>query len=159
MPVVLIKSYSDLEHLRKRVEGKSVVLGTGCFDILHKGHLYFIEQARRQGEILVIGINSDASVRRIKGDSRPILPEQDRAELIAAMRLVDFTFIYDSTVADECIVNLKPDVFAIGEESVNSYPSEINAAESVGAKVYAVPRVPSVSTTSVVTSILQKNND
>lgn len=158
MPLININSYSDLSELRNRYPTQTIVLGTGCFDILHIGHLYFLEDARQQGEILVIGVNSDESVRQIKGDKRPIMQEKSRATLVSAFRCVDYTFIYNDTVADDCILNLRPDVFAIGEESARIYHSEIDAARRVSAAVHEVRRMPSVSTTSVVTAILEKKS-
>jgi D-glycero-beta-D-manno-heptose 1-phosphate adenylyltransferase len=99
-----------------------VVLGTGCFDIMHIGHLYFLEQAGRHGDVLVIGVNSDQSVRAIKGPSRPIVDQLERATLVAALRCVDHVFVYDDIVADYQIRALRPDVYVIGEESVGRYP-------------------------------------
>lgn len=152
-----IVSFSDLESLRRWLQGKTVVLGTGCFDLLHVGHLYFLRDAAKQGDVLFIGINSDRAVRTIKGETRPIIRQDERAELMAAFRYVDFVFIYDDVTADKCILNLKPDVFAIGEKSVKAYPEELTAAKRAGARVHVVKCVPSISTTSVVKTILNEN--
>lgn len=146
-------SIADLPALRERLQGRTIVLATGCFDILHSGHLYFLEDASRQGDVLIVGINSDRAVKVLKGVHRPIVSEGERVNLISAFRCVDYTFIYDDIVADDYIVSLKPDVFAIGEESVGSYPSEPASAKQVGARLHVVTRIPSASTTSIVANI------
>lgn len=156
MPLENIISVSDLVTLRERLSGQTIVLATGCFDILHVGHLYFLRDASMQGDVLVVGVNSDRAVKMIKGLHRPIIEQDQRAELIAAIRCVDYVFIYDDMVADDYIIRLKPDVFAIGEENVRAYPSESAAARQVGTRVHVVTRIPSASTTSIVTNMQKK---
>lgn len=153
-----IISFSDLGLLRSQLSEKTVVLGTGCFDLLHVGHLYFLKEARKQGDVLVVGINSDQAVRTIKGPNRPIFSQEERAELIAAFRYVDYVFIYNNVLANDCILNLKPNVYIIGEDSVEAYPSELATAKNCGSNIYVVKRIPSISTTSIVTNILKQNN-
>jgi rfaE bifunctional protein nucleotidyltransferase chain/domain len=135
---------------------RRVVLGTGCFDIMHVGHLYFLQEASRQGDVLVIGVNSDRSVREIKGPSRPIVDEMGRATLLAALRCVDHVFVYDDVVADVQIRTLRPDVYVTGSESVLGYPSEVAAAHDIGARVHVIDRLPSHSTTSVVDEVQRR---
>lgn len=134
-----------------------VVLGTGCFDIMHLGHLYFLEQASHLGDVLVIGVNSDRSVRDIKGPSRPIVSEWGRASLVAALRCVDHVFIYDDTVADDEIRVLRPDVYVTGADSQGDYPSELIAAQDVDARVHVIDRLPDLSTTSVVDEVQRRS--
>lgn len=148
-------SSNELGLLRTRLSGEKIVLGTGCFDLLHVGHLYFLKEARSQGDILVVAVNSDESVRAIKGSERPINNEKHRSELVGAIKYVDYVFICDDVVADECIFNLRPDVYAIGEQSVDAYPSEIDMASNIGTNIFSVKRVPSLSTTLLVTNILK----
>jgi rfaE bifunctional protein nucleotidyltransferase chain/domain len=150
-----ITTSADLGSLRGRFPGQTIVLATGCFDLLHTGHLHFLEEARRQGDVLVVGLNSDGAVRNIKGAGRPILRQEERAALVAAFRCVDLAFIFDDTVADGSILILRPDVFVIGEESVKVYPSELSTARTVGARVHVVSRVGGTSTTSIVVSVNQ----
>ena len=150
-----ITTFSELGSLRARFPGRSIVLGTGCFDLLHTGHLYFLQEASRQGDVLVVGLNSDAAVKAIKGEGRPILREDERTAMVAAFRCVELAFVFDDTVADESIISLRPDVFVIGEESVPDYPSELSSARSVGARVHVVTRVQGTSTTSIVVSLNQ----
>lgn len=151
----------SLEAIREDLlahEGR-VVLGTGCFDIMHVGHVYFLEQASAQGDVLVIGVNSDASVRQLKGTSRPIVGELDRATMVGAVRYVDHVFVYDATEADEQIRMLAPDVYVTGAESVDAYPTELTSAREVGAAVHVICRVPERSTTRMVDDVLRLSRD
>lgn len=148
---------SDLAALRKRLSEKVIVLATGCFDILHVGHLHFLRDASKQGDFLIVGVNSDRSIKLIKGPERPIICQDERAELVAAFRCVDYVFVYDDIVADDCILRLRPNVFAIGEESVKIYPSEPAIANQIGAKVHVVIRIQSASTSSILATF--RNNE
>lgn len=148
-----IVSVEDLPVLRKKFKNKSIVLGTGCFDIVHPGHLYFLEKASKQGDILIVGINSDRSIKVMKGQDRPIFNEDQRSRLIAAFRCVDYVFVYDDVTAKDYILSLKPDVFVMGEESVDAYPDEQEAAKQVDARLYVIARIPFPSTTSIITKI------
>jgi len=145
----------DLDRLREHFAEKVIVLGTGCFDILHLGHLHFLQEARQQGDILVVGVNSDDSIKKMKGTCRPVVGETERAALLAAFRCVDYVFIYDHVVVDDWMLALKPNVFAIGEESVSKCPSESATAEQVNARIHVIQRVPSASTTLIVSNIQQ----
>jgi len=156
MKINKILSIQDLPSMRKRLKNKTIVLGTGCFDILHIGHLYFLQQASEQGDILIAGINSDRSIKVMKGKDRPIIRENERAQLIAAFDCVDYVFIYDDTTAKDCILSLRPHVFAMGEGSVNDYPDERDATEKVGARLHIIRRMPFPSTTSIVDKIQDK---
>lgn len=144
---------SELASLREQLSGQSIVLATGCFDILHIGHLRFLQLASQQGDILVVGVNSDSSIKIIKGRDRPIVNQVERIELIAAFRCVDFVFLHEDAVADEYIKTLRPQVFVIGEESVSLYPSETIAAKGVGARIYVINRIPAMSTTSILANL------
>lgn len=146
---------TPFETVRARLAGdrRRIVLGTGCFDLVHVGHLYFLEQASRQGDVLVIGVNGDRSVRTIKGPLRPIIGETGRATLVAALRCVDHVFVYDDTVADAHIRAMRPHVFVTGADSIAGYPSELAAARDVGARVHVIERLPDHSTTSVVDEV------
>jgi D-glycero-beta-D-manno-heptose 1-phosphate adenylyltransferase len=145
-----IRTAADLAALRVELIGRTVALGTGCFDLLHVGHLYFLKEASRQGEVLVVGVNSDRSVLAIKGPSRPIVSERNRAAMVGALRCVDHVFLYDDSVADDCIRELGPDVYVTGPESYELYPTEVAAAHEVGARVHVVDRLPPHSTTAML---------
>lgn len=150
----LIGTIADLPVWRSMLLEKTIVLATGCFDLLHIGHLYFLRQACEQADVLVVGVNSDRSVQVIKGEKRPIVRQEQRAELVAAFRCVDYVFIYDDIVADDCIISLNPDVYAVGEESVKAYPSEVMVAANTGTRIHVVKRIPSISTTAIVANVL-----
>lgn len=144
---------SRLKTLRKRFRDKKIVLGTGCFDIIHSGHLYFIREARSKGDILVIGLNSDKSIKEIKGPNRPIISQKERGEIISSFREVDYVFIFDSKVVNDDLIKLRPDVFVLGAESAELYPEEVDAARKIGATIYLINRIPSSSTTSIIKNI------
>lgn len=103
-----------LEECRRRKQ--QIVFANGCFDILHVGHVRYLEGARREGDVLVVGVNSDASARALKGDGRPILPAQARAELVAALRAVDYVVIFDEPTVEPLLTALRPDVHAKGTD-------------------------------------------
>jgi rfaE bifunctional protein nucleotidyltransferase chain/domain len=147
---------SALGILREKLHDRKIVLATGCFDIIHSGHLYFIKEARSKGDGLVVGLNSDKSIKGIKGPDRPITHEQERCEIMSALRDVDYVFIFDSKVVTESMLKLKPDIFAIGAEAVSDYPEEVEAARKIGATIYIVERTPSNSTTSIINSISKR---
>lgn len=147
---------TELPKIRRKYKDKKIVLGTGCFDIIHWGHVHFLENSAKQGDILVVGINSDSSIKLIKGKDRPIMNEDQRARLLVALRVVDYLFVYDDTTAKDYILSLKPDVFAMGEGSVDAYPDEREATEQVGAKLHIIKRKPAPSTTSIISTIQKK---
>ncbi|MFE7354702.1 adenylyltransferase/cytidyltransferase family protein [Streptomyces sp. NPDC057543] len=133
--------------------GDRAVLATGCFDLLHAGHLSFLEQARRLGDLLVVGVNSDLSVRDLKGPSRPIVGERERAALVGALRCVDRVFLYDEPTADRQIRFLRPQVFATARASLSTYPSEVASAAKVAAHVHPIDRITPYSTTTLVDTL------
>ncbi|MFE4692128.1 adenylyltransferase/cytidyltransferase family protein [Streptomyces sp. NPDC056749] len=140
------------DWLSSRPTARSV-LATGCFDLLHAGHLSFLEQARRLGDLLVVGVNSDLSVRNLKDPSRPFVGERERAALVGALKCVDRVFLYDEPTADRQIRFLRPQVFATARASLSAYPSEVAAAAEVAAHVHAIDRITSYSTTGLVDAL------
>lgn len=99
-----------------RASGQKIVLANGCFDILHAGHVRYLEAARREGDVLVVGVNSDSSMKGLKGAGRPILNGADRAELVAALRAVDYVLIFEETDVRSLLRELRPDVHAKGTD-------------------------------------------
>src|SRR5207253_7721634 len=97
---------------RLRAEGKRLVLANGCFDLLHVGHVRYLEAARALGDVLFVGINADAAVARLKGPGRPLVPANERAEMLQALRAVDHVVVFDEDTADALIARLRPDVHA-----------------------------------------------
>lgn len=140
-----------LAALRHRYRDRAVALATGCFDLLHVGHLHFLAQARAQADVLVVAVNSDASIRRLKGEARPLVPEEERLAMVSALRCVDHALLCDDDVADVLIRRLRPDVFVTAAPSVAAYPSEQACAHAVGARVHLVERpADGPSTTSLL---------
>ena len=147
---------ADLPELRRRHADKRIVLATGCFDIVHKGHVYFLREAARRGDVLVVGVNSDKSVRALKGHERPIVSEIDRCAVLAEFGCVDYVFTYDERDSASSIALLLPNVFVVGAASVAEYPDEIQAAQDANAQLLVMQRSPSRSTTDIIVHIRTK---
>ena len=111
------------------------MLANGCFDLLHVGHLRYLEGARALGDVLFVGINSDAAVARLKGPGRPLMPARERAELLAGLRAVDHVVVFDADTADELLVAVQPTVHAKGTDYTADSVPERATARSVGAEV------------------------
>ena len=122
----------------ERARGSRIVLANGCFDILHAGHVRYLEGARALGEILVVAINSDAQVTRLKGTGRPILPERERAELVASLQAVDFVTIFSEPTVTELLLAIKPDVHAKGTDYTEETVPERDVVRSYGGRVRIV---------------------
>jgi rfaE bifunctional protein nucleotidyltransferase chain/domain len=156
----------------QRAAGKSIVLTNGCFDLLHVGHVRLLQACRRLGDVLVVGVNADGSVRRLKGTARPFVPQDDRAELLAAVAAVDYVTIFPEPTAEQLVEVVKPDVYvkgadyarASGEDegdTADSAQADIDAARlpeaavvrRLGGRVVLVPLVPDRSTSGLVARI------
>lgn len=137
-----------------RAQGKRLVLANGCFDLLHVGHVRYLHASRALGDALVVGLNSDASVRRLKGAGRPVMPAAERAELVAAVSGVDAVVIFEEDSADALIARLRPDVHAKGTDYTEQNVPERSTAESVGAKVAIAGDPKSHSTKDLIATIL-----
>ncbi len=139
---------------RRRASGQKCVFTNGCFDIIHAGHVAYLEEARRQGDFLVVGINSDSSVKKIKGSLRPINPEHIRASVIAGLGCVDYVTIFNETTPLQLIKSLMPDCLVKGEDWG---PNDIVGADTVkknGGSVYRIPFVHDISTTKIIGKIV-----
>ena len=136
-----------------RTDGATIVFTNGCFDILHAGHVRYLTAAAAMGDFLVVGLNSDASVRRLKGEGRPIVSEADRAEVLEALRAVDIVTIFDEPTAEELIRLVRPDVYVKGGDySLDTLP-EANIVQEAGGRVELIPFVEGHSTTSIIERI------
>ena len=133
-----------------KAEGRQIVFTNGCFDLLHPGHVALLEEARRQGDLLVVGLNSDRSVAKLKGAGRPLVPQADRAEVLAALEAVDRVVIYDETTPFELIRALVPDVLVKGADWAKDAIVGADIVEAAGGRVVRVATVPGQSTTSLV---------
>ncbi|MGH7388811.1 MAG: adenylyltransferase/cytidyltransferase family protein [Candidatus Rokuibacteriota bacterium] len=120
---------------RLRAAGRRIVLANGCFDLLHVGHVRYLDGARALGDVLFVGVNSDAAVARLKGAGRPLMPAGERAELLAALRAVDHVIVFDEDTADGLIARLKPHVHAKGTDYTMQSVPERATARAVGADV------------------------
>jgi D-beta-D-heptose 7-phosphate kinase/D-beta-D-heptose 1-phosphate adenosyltransferase len=137
------------ERDRLHAEGRTLVFTNGCFDILHRGHADYLAFARSQGDALVVGLNSDASVRRAKGPTRPVNPEQDRAYVLASLRAVDFVVIFEEDEPRDLISQILPDVLVKGKDWAH-YVSGREIVEANGGRVVLAEMVEGRSTTSTI---------
>jgi rfaE bifunctional protein nucleotidyltransferase chain/domain len=135
--------------------GKKVVFTNGCFDILHAGHLDLLRRARSLGDALVVAINSNASVVRLKGLNRPIIPEQERAEVLDGMEMVDYVCIFDEDTPLEAILSIRPDVLVKGADWTSNIVGQ-SEVEQWGGKVVALPLIEGHSTTGIVERVLAR---
>lgn len=135
-----IVTRGDLKEFlrRAKADGQRIVFANGCFDILHVGHARYLEEAKRQGDILVVGVNSDLSAGRLKGPGRPILAESARAELVAALGAVDYVVIFDEPNVEALLEELRPDIHAKGTDYTAENVPERAVAERLGIRIAIV---------------------
>ena len=149
----------DLKALAKLVfnhknQGKKIVFTNGCYDILHVGHIQCFQESKRLGDILIVAVNSDRSVGVLKGPLRPIVPEEERAELIAALESVDYVTIFDQENPLEIISVVKPDILVKGGDwSIETIVGR-ELVESYGGTVMTLPMVPGISTSGIIDKIV-----
>jgi D-glycero-beta-D-manno-heptose 1-phosphate adenylyltransferase len=141
-----------VERDRLVAEGKTLVFTNGCFDILHRGHVTYLQFARDQGDALVVGLNSDASVRRTKGPARPVNGEDDRALVLLALAAVDYVVVFDDDEPADLIANVLPQVLVKGKDWAH-YVSGREAVEAAGGRVVLADMVEGRSTTSTIARI------
>ena len=139
-----------------RKSGQKIVFTNGCFDIMHVGHVRYLADARSKGDLLVVGLNSDASVRIIKGDKRPIVRQNHRAEVLASLGCVDFIVIFDEPDPLKLIQTLKPDVLVKGEDWTEDAIVGAESVKSQGGKIVRISFVEESSTTAIIEKILQR---
>ncbi len=143
-----------IERVReRRAQGQRVVFTNGCFDLLHPGHLRGLQQARGLGDFLVVGVNSDASIRALKGPGRPVIPLAERMELLAALRWVDHVIPFDSTSPADLLRTLRPAFYAKGADWKSQQLPEEPVANEVGSEIVFLDLVSGHSTTSLVERI------
>lgn len=136
-----------------RITGQRIVFTNGCFDLLHPGHVTYLEEARSLGDRLVLGLNDDESVRRLKGESRPILPLEDRGRILAGLEAIDLVVPFEEDTPRELILFLEPDVLVKGGDYQKHEIAGAEEVESWGGKVQVLQFVPGKSTTSIVEKI------
>ena len=138
---------------RLRAEGKRLVFTNGVFDLLHPGHVRYLQHARALGDALIVGLNSDRSVRANKGDGRPITPEAERAEILAALACVDAVVVFDEDTPYEIIVAIQPDVLVKGADWADDAIVGRDSVEARGGTVVRVPVEPGYSTSAIIERI------
>jgi len=138
---------------REKRNGRRVVFTNGCFDLLHPGHIRGFELARQMGDALVVGLNSDSSVRQLKGPTRPVIPEQERAEILSALEAVDAVIIFNELTPREVIARLLPDVLVKGGDWAGDQIVGREEVEAAGGRVVSIPTVPGYSTTTILQKI------
>ena len=123
---------------RLHAEGRRIVLANGCFDLLHVGHVRYLDAARRLGDVLFVGVNSDAAVARLKGPGRPLMPAAERVEVLSALRAVDHVVVFDDDTADALIAAIRPDVHAKGTDYTPESVPERETVRAYGGRVAIV---------------------
>jgi D-glycero-beta-D-manno-heptose 1-phosphate adenylyltransferase len=149
LPRVLTAGEMRAERDRMHAEGRTLVFTNGCFDILHRGHADYLAFARAQGDALVVGLNSDASVRRAKGPARPVNPEADRAFVLGSLRAVDFVVIFDEDEPRDLIAKILPDILVKGKDWAH-FVSGRDIVEAHGGRVVLADLVEGRSTTATL---------
>lgn len=155
----------DRPHLvtlreRYRVDGEVVVWTNGCFDLLHPGHVASLQAAKALGDVLIVGLNSDASVKANKGPTRPVLSERDRATMLSSLACVDHVVIFDEPTPEAILVVLKPDIHTKGMEYAPPHGRPVPEAATVianGGRIEYLPLVPGISTTELIRRIAAAN--
>jgi D-beta-D-heptose 7-phosphate kinase/D-beta-D-heptose 1-phosphate adenosyltransferase len=149
------KSVDELSAIsaQARKAGRVVVFTNGCFDLVHRGHIHLLRQAKALGDILIVGLNSDVSVKTIKGPDRPIMPEADRIELIAALEMVDYVVVYSEPDPYHIIAAIKPNVLVKGGDWSADEIVGADVVEQNGGRVAVVPYLPEFSTTQIIERI------
>ncbi len=142
-----------LEPLRKE---KKIVFTNGCFDIIHAGHAHYLKEAKKLGDILIVGLNSDSSIRKIKGLKRPIIPQEMRAYLLDSLKPVDFVVIFDEETPIELIKAIKPDILVKGGDWDIDKIVGKDFVESYGGKVITIPFKFDISTTKIIEMIKER---
>jgi rfaE bifunctional protein nucleotidyltransferase chain/domain len=154
-----LKSLEEIKAIvvDARTNGKKVAFTNGCFDLLHRGHVHVLRAARACADLLIVGINSDQSVKQIKGPTRPVLPESDRCELVGAMEMVDFVVLFNEPDPHNLISAIRPDVLVKGGDWHTEKIIGSDMVEEAGGRVVVVPYIKGFSTTEIIERI--KNSD
>jgi D-beta-D-heptose 7-phosphate kinase/D-beta-D-heptose 1-phosphate adenosyltransferase len=139
-----------------KAEGKRIVFTNGCFDLLHIGHVRYLEKARALGDVLVVGVNSDSSVRKLKGPKRPILPEEERAGILSGLGCVDYITIFREIDPLKLITSLRPNLLVKGGDWTKEQTVGKEVVEGLGGEVVIIPFIKGASTSNLIETILRK---
>ena len=153
-----IKSLAEIKEsiAALRAAGRKIVFANGCFDLLHVGHIRYLQKARALGDILILGINGDASVSALKGKGRPLQPEAERAEILAALECVDYVLLFDALTVDNILRELQPDIHAKGTDYTEESIPERNTVLSYGGRVAIAGDPKDHATRDLIKTILAK---
>ncbi len=153
-----IKKRKELLKIIKNLKskGKRIVFTNGCFDLLHLGHVRYLEEAKSLGDILVVAVNGDSSVRKLKGSKRPILPEADRTEILSGLGCVDYITTFNESDPLKLITSLKPDLLVKGGDWAREQIVGREVVENSGGELLIIPFVKGSSTTNVIDTILRR---
>jgi D-beta-D-heptose 7-phosphate kinase/D-beta-D-heptose 1-phosphate adenosyltransferase len=152
--ISLAKLIPILERLRR--QGRKAVFTNGCFDILHAGHVRYLSKAGRLGDVLIVGLNSDSSVRRLKGRPRPVMPQKDRAEILAALAAVSYVVVFGEDTPLRLIQRVRPDILVKGGDYKADEIVGADLVRSYGGKTVTIPLIRGKSTTGVFRSIIRR---
>lgn len=151
--ILFDRLHHKIEYLRSKNKDLIIVATNGCFDILHIGHIRSLQKAKTLGDILVVGINSDSSVKKLKGKDRPINNEQARAEILAALSCVDIVNIFNEYTAEKFLETVKPNIYVKGGEYDLDNLPEAKIVQKYGGKTITIPMIPEFSTTQLIDKI------
>ena len=153
-----LKNHDELRQIVQdlRAAGKKVVFTNGCFDIIHTGHVRYLNVAKGYGDVLVVAINSDDSVQRLKGPKRPIMTQEERAEVLAALGMVDYVTVFEEDDPHHVIAELMPDVLVKGGDWAVEQIIGRDIVEANGGKVYSIPYIEGASTTGVIERVIER---
>jgi glycerol-3-phosphate cytidylyltransferase len=150
-----IKTFDEIVNIRKKLKKtcKKVVFTNGCFDILHVGHVKLLRKAKAFGDVLILGLNTDKSIERLKGPERPIIKENERAEMLAALEIVDYIVFFNEDTPVEIVKKIKPNIHVKGGDYKKNDMPETRFVEKYGGKVEILPLVKGFSTTNIIEKI------
>lgn len=145
----------DLNAVLSTLKGKKIVFTNGVFDILHIGHLRYLQEARALGDVLILGLNSDRSVKKIKGKNRPIIPEKERAEILSSLEPVDYVVIFNEVTPNKLIQKIKPHIHVKGGDYLNKPLAEEKIVKKLGGKIVFIKKIKGKSTSNIIRKILK----
>lgn len=151
---MIIDRKNAAEFCAELRKNKKIVFTNGCFDIIHAGHVRYLTAAKNFGDILIVGLNTDESVRRLKGNSRPINTQADRAEVLSGLKAVDYVILFGEATAENLIAEVKPDIYVKGGDYTLETLPEAKIVQNYGGRVELVNLVAGKSTTSIIEKIL-----
>jgi len=155
----LIENVNELKAIcdKHKNAGKKIVITNGCFDILHSGHTYLLEQAKKNGDILVLALNSDKSIKNLKSDLRPIVNELDRAYVLSCLSSIDYIILFDESTPERIIHEILPDILVKGSDYKNQEIAGAQYMRDQGKQIKLIDLIEDKSTTSIIEMILKKN--